>query len=477
MRFLDILRLSFQSLWQQKVRALLTLIGVITGTFLIVLSLSIGEGVKIAVLQKFSKGERLRTIEVMPGRGSAEDRVPAEKLKLFKSMSEAKRERIRKAIIDRWKWRTNRPKVPLTMERLREISALDHVELVVPEIFAAGDARFGKKTVEDVHMLGVAKNNSLLKKMLVAGRMFSQDDSHALLIHEYLAYRWGFISDRDVDQLIGKTVRLEFQPSGRALADVLRYRSGSDRRLTASEARILDRIFKKLPHAVERLNLSTAERAVLRKAFTQRAKKPKTKPQSFSMKFTVAGIFRDAEKEEKRGTFRSYRLSGLDVAVPFQTAQAIALQIPKQASNGFPRATVTVDHIDHVKAVADKIDAMELRQFSLISVVERIQQHVLLITSAMALLAGMALFVAGLGIANTMVMSVLERTHEIGVMKAVGAQNRHILLIFLIEGTMIGFLGGLVGTVLAWAASFPGDALIKNALKDEFRTPFEESLF
>ena len=64
-----------------------------------------------------------------------------------------------------------------------------------------------------------------------------------------------------------------------------------------------------------------------------------------------------------------------------------------------------------------------------------------------------ALLVAAIGIANTMTMSILERTREIGLMKAVGATNRDVLSIFLGEAAGIGFIGGLGGIVIGWLAA------------------------
>ena len=60
-------------------------------------------------------------------------------------------------------------------------------------------------------------------------------------------------------------------------------------------------------------------------------------------------------------------------------------------------------------------------------------------------IAAISLVVGGIGIMNSMFTSVLERRREIGIMKAVGAKNRDILLLFLIESGMIGLIGGLIG--------------------------------
>ncbi|UCF10867.1 MAG: ABC transporter permease [Candidatus Bipolaricaulota bacterium] len=83
------------------------------------------------------------------------------------------------------------------------------------------------------------------------------------------------------------------------------------------------------------------------------------------------------------------------------------------------------------------------------------------ISAFLAGIAGISLLVGGVGVMNTMFTSVLERTKEIGVMKAVGAKNGHVWTIFLIESGLMGLVGGIVGTLLglglsAVASSFIG---------------------
>jgi putative ABC transport system permease protein len=63
-------------------------------------------------------------------------------------------------------------------------------------------------------------------------------------------------------------------------------------------------------------------------------------------------------------------------------------------------------------------------------------------------IAAISLFVGGIGIMNTMYTSVLERTKEIGIMKAIGAKNKDILLIFLFEAGLLGMVGGIIGVII-----------------------------
>ncbi len=99
---------------------------------------------------------------------------------------------------------------------------------------------------------------------------------------------------------------------------------------------------------------------------------------------------------------------------------------------------------------------------------ERIAETTSTITLFIGGIALVSLIVGGLGIANTMFMSVMERTRQIGVLKALGTTNGEVTLIFLIEARLMGFVGGIFGILLGFIASgaismvgfriFPGGA-------------------
>lgn len=82
-----------------------------------------------------------------------------------------------------------------------------------------------------------------------------------------------------------------------------------------------------------------------------------------------------------------------------------------------------------------------------------VQDILNIITAFLAGVAAISLVVGGIGIANTMYTSVLERTKEIGTMKAIGARNKDIQLIFLIESGLLGFVGALMGVILGYGVS------------------------
>jgi ABC-type antimicrobial peptide transport system permease subunit len=88
------------------------------------------------------------------------------------------------------------------------------------------------------------------------------------------------------------------------------------------------------------------------------------------------------------------------------------------------------------------------------SMLETVQSITGQLTFFMGGIAAVSLFVAGVGIANTMFVSIMERTREIGVMKAIGYKASSIMMMFLAEASITGIVGGLLGTVTGSLLSF-----------------------
>jgi len=106
-----------------------------------------------------------------------------------------------------------------------------------------------------------------------------------------------------------------------------------------------------------------------------------------------------------------------------------------------------------VDPVKEEIRDMGFQTFALMDQFEELKRGFLIMDAVLVVIGMIAIVVAALGIVNTMVMSILERYSEIGIMKAVGASDKDIKKIFFFETSMIGFLGGLFGLALGWIVS------------------------
>ncbi|HMK07617.1 MAG TPA: FtsX-like permease family protein, partial [Anaerolineales bacterium] len=102
--------------------------------------------------------------------------------------------------------------------------------------------------------------------------------------------------------------------------------------------------------------------------------------------------------------------------------------------------------------IADQITAMGYQAYTPLSFVQGINSFFAILQVIFGGVGAIALLVAAIGIANTMTMAILERTREIGLMKALGATNGTVLALFLGEAAGIGFIGGVGGVALGWAA-------------------------
>jgi len=129
--------------------------------------------------------------------------------------------------------------------------------------------------------------------------------------------------------------------------------------------------------------------------------------------------------------------------------------------------------VEHVPPIRTRVEGWLARQYGAawkerVSVatnqgrVEQAQQGMLLFKLFMGALTGISLIVGGIGIMNVLLASVIERTREIGIRKAAGAQHRHIVLQFLSESVTISGVGSMIGVALGVATAFGVTALMRK---------------
>ncbi|RJO60205.1 ABC transporter permease [candidate division WS5 bacterium] len=143
----------------------------------------------------------------------------------------------------------------------------------------------------------------------------------------------------------------------------------------------------------------------------------------------VVGIF------EERGIY-----------VPFGTI--------KNETNDFAAVKVKAEDKAYVPDVKKAIESMGLNTSVIKDQSKAINQVFYVVNIVLGGFGMIAFFVAAIGIFNTMTISLLERTHEIGVMKAIGGNSKDIAMIFITESALIGFLGGIFGLTTGWLFGF-----------------------
>jgi putative ABC transport system permease protein len=117
---------------------------------------------------------------------------------------------------------------------------------------------------------------------------------------------------------------------------------------------------------------------------------------------------------------------------------------------GYDSVTIRAADVSHANTLSVQLrhDGFQVQSLEMILVVA--DRIVTAITVMFTLIAGIALLVATIGIANTMVMAIYERTREIGILKAMGASSREIRQMFMLEAGFIGLIGGVFGLLLGW---------------------------
>jgi len=179
-------------------------------------------------------------------------------------------------------------------------------------------------------------------------------------------------------------------------------------------------------------------------------------------KFKVVGILK-----EQGGTGGLSSMGVDNVAmIPLQTGRNVYNR------ENLQNILVKVEGEENIPMVKERIekkllDYLEEDEFSVVDqkqMLDKIGSILGVLTLALGGIAAISLLVGGIGIMNIMLVSVTERTHEIGLRKAVGAQPRDILIQFLIEAVVLSFLGGLIGVIMGFGGSLILNSFLETSV-------------
>ncbi len=286
---------------------------------------------------------------------------------------------------------------PLLDENARQqIAKLPHVAEVVPEIRAMGEMEYAGKT----HAGFVAalppsvKDDDSLSSL--KGSFFSSPTAEEAILQNDFAKRL----DANTSNLLGKTL-------------TVRYAS----RTSSPDG--------------QGFSITRTER-----------------------QFKIVGII----EEEPFGGMRM--ISRARVFFPTAVAEQMNLMQmgdAQQMMRGGPQnrvytmLTVKLTNSTYAEQVQDAIKKMKFGTYSVLDATKSMTRFFAILDGFLGIFGSLALVVASLAIVNTLVMAVLERRREIGIMKALGASDLDVKKLFFAEAAAMGFVGGIVGTTLGWA--------------------------
>lgn len=386
MRFLDIIGMSASNLWRRKLRTFLTVLGVMIGTTSIVVMVSLGIGLKAAVMEQYQAYGSMTEVQV-------------------------------------YNYNSNNSDLRLNDSKLEELRAIPHVTDVTA-ILSMSARLYQGKYAAWIQVQGVSEE--YLKKIPVGeGELPSSTSGQVeLLIGNYVIqdfyqvnnYKYPYYEDgtlADVD-LMGKTLFTQFDST---------YSSDGTE---------------------------------------QPAKKNN---------FKVAGIVEGGTDSYNQYSYGVY--VNIDALKAYLKKAYKGKVVPGQPSdkNGKPlkelvynNVIVSVDDTNNVNDVLTTITDMGFQAYSEAEWIKQAEQQMATIQAVLGGIGAVAMLVAAISIANTMMMSTYERTKEIGVMKVLGCSLPNIRELFLAEAAFIGFIGGTIGIMISYILSMVCNRILPEVM-------------
>ncbi len=402
MKLSDLLRMSWQSLLKRKFRTFLTVLGVVIGVISIVVMVSLGIGMKSAMLEEMESYGSMKSIEVTRGYSDM-------------SSSDDKEKKDEHFLND---------------ALVAQFEQLEHVDFVVPQLSVDSVIKIGKYQM-NIRIIGLSPEGMLAMNPKVGAGQLPLSDKTLELFYGNLVPM--YISNAKTGQYIywetGEWPDVDFMnETPYVIFDAERYYSHGQ---TDANGQLIQ--------APKKYLIPTA--GVLEGGQDDYS----------SMSYDVYCNI-DALKATLKKEFKGRVIPGQPTKKGGKPYKDIM----------YNTIIVYVDNMDNVTAVQDIIKDMGYNTYSQAEWIESDMQILNIVQLVLGGIGAVALFVAAIGITNTMSMSIYERTKEIGIMKVIGCKISDIQFMFLAEAGFIGFIGGIIGVSISAVLSVVINWLIRT---------------
>ena len=406
MKITDLLGMSLSSLFKRKARTILTCLGVVVGTLSIVVMISLGIGMKKSMMDSMSSYSSLTQVTVeQPDRYSDDG----------KEKSEAEME-----------------KLYLSDELIQDFKEIPHVVDVYPVLSSSAIIKTGKYYTW-AEIKGMPHDVLVKSGMKLAEGDYPKEGELSLIYGNMMITQfsnektnaggyWDTGQVPDVDYM---------KDTMFVIFDVDNYFSAKNGSVDENGKPV---------KAPKKYIIPTA-------AYTEGG------PEDYNLYAYYVYTDIDARKRVLKKEFKNS-------AIPDQPTKKNGKPYKQIFYN---QIIVDVDNMENVTLVQQEIQSSGYRAYADAEWIQSEMKSMNIIQAVLGGIGAVALFVAAIGITNTMMMSIYERTKEIGIMKVIGCRIRDIQALFLIEAGYIGFIGGTVGIFFSYLLSAALNYLVSSS--------------